>query len=626
MQHAGVAADDLVAAVAGDGAEAVVHLEDARLRVGDDDALPGVAEDAGGEAQVVLGGDPGGGVGEGAGGADQAVVVVHDRAHRQVHPAQAAVPVDQAQGRRAAVGVALHQRAQGFTAGLAVVRVEVVEEAVAEAVGHRMAADVLPGRVEELPVAVDVGLEDDLLHALEDLLVAGLALVQRLGGDAQRGDVGHAAHHPPRPAVGVGFHHAAPVAHPDRVAVGVAQAVLDGVAAVAQAALEGAGDLVAVFRMDQREEAVEGMLQRVHVAAQHPAPHAVVAEGAAGEVPLPQPLADGGQHVGQPLLAAPRLVFGQQALVHVAGEAEGADDLPVAAAHRRLEGLEPQGGALPGQLLDPRARVSAGHHLQVVGALGGSDLRRPQGPVGAADHRHRLGLAAGFGEAAVDDQEAPVPVLHPQQQRQAVDQGLGAEGFAGLAGRRVEGQPGDRCLAGQAVAPRLQQGPGAQEARVRLHLAHRDAGQAPGQEVGQGFEEGVLRVQAQGRPARAGVASTFRHGLNLAILLFVRCCRLGCTVPRKEVRSTGDRAYSFGGNLQINVAAAVVFAVLAPINRGGRRRGVSGRSATAGRPRGRTQPASRCRPAPAAGRGRPAARPPAPAAAPRRGAPGPAAR
>ena len=151
-------ADDLGTGVAGEHTEAVVYLQDAGFRVGDDDAFVGMAEHAGGEAQVVFGRDPGGDVVEGAGGADQLVVGVDDGAHEKVQPACAAVAALHAQGDAAVVARAFDEGLEGFAPGFPVVRVEIVEEALADGFVHRNAGDLGPGGVEQLPAAAGVGL------------------------------------------------------------------------------------------------------------------------------------------------------------------------------------------------------------------------------------------------------------------------------------------------------------------------------------------------------------------------------------------------------------------------------------------------------------------------------------
>ena len=239
-----------------------------------------------------------------------------------------------------------------------------------------------------------IGLEDHLAHVVENLLVARLAFLQGEGGAAGCMDVGDAADHAQRLAVFAIFDHVALVAYPQVVAVGMAEAVFGTVAATTtKAGVDRCGPCVAIVVMNEGQEVSGRVVQVLLVEAEHLAPARVVGDLVGGQVPVPHAFADGGQHVGQLFLT----VLGGRLLAHpfadVAGEAEGADDLPVATAYRGLEGFEPGGCATIGDLFDACARPAGGDDFGVFGPVGLGQLLGPQIQVGLADQ----GLGRSLG-------------------------------------------------------------------------------------------------------------------------------------------------------------------------------------------------------------------------------------
>jgi hypothetical protein len=413
-QNAHVLADDLVPRIAGQGAEAVVHLENAGVRVGDDDALVGVAEHAGGEAQVVLGGNPGGDVVEGAGGADDLASLVELRPDEDVHPAMTAIPALQTQGDAAVGEAAGNDRLEGTVFMRTVIRMEEITEVAPKGFLDRVAADVGPGGVEELPVAERIGLEDHLADIVEDLLVTGLALLEGLGGLPGKRDVGDAADHAQGLAVLVQFHHVTPVTHPQVVSVGMADAVLAAVGATAaQTGVGHPGDPRPIVRMHQRQHERRGVRHVAFIKPEQFAPARIVGNPVGEQIPVPHALADGGQDIGELGL----VVVGGRLLAHaladVAGEPERTDDAAVTAAHRCLVGFEPGGRALVIDLLDHGAGATAVHHFNILGAIEFRLLPRPQIQVRLPEHSLGRDLPAGFCEGLIDYQETPLAILQP---------------------------------------------------------------------------------------------------------------------------------------------------------------------------------------------------------------------
>ncbi len=86
-----------------------------------------------------------------------------------------------------------HQRLEQIEVALAIIRVHIVQEDLAQALGHRKAGHLMPGWVEETPAALGVGAEDHLLQIRHQQPILLLACAQGHLNLALLGDIAHGA-------------------------------------------------------------------------------------------------------------------------------------------------------------------------------------------------------------------------------------------------------------------------------------------------------------------------------------------------------------------------------------------------------------------------------------------------